>query len=117
MIKVHLVADTVPLGTTFCQKVPGRSRERSWSAAGNRTDPNPATVLTYETAAGHMQLIPSRGHPHSTGIGRHQAWLALGILGQEGHHPLHWCPGYRGNTLCGLQQCLEETALVEDHVV
>lgn len=74
-------------------------------------------ILTHETAPGQVELVPSRGHPHSAGVGTDQTWLTLCVLWQEGYHAFHWCPGYCGNTLGGLQECLEQTTLVEDHVV
>lgn len=75
------------------------------------------TSLTHEVSTRQVQLVPSWRHPHSSGVSADQAGLALGVLRQEGHHPLHWTPGYCGNALRSLQQGLEKTALIEDHVV
>lgn len=74
-------------------------------------------LLTYEAASGQVQLVPARSHPDSSAVGADQAGLALGVLGQEGHHPLHWPPAGRGHALRSLQQSLKQAALVEDHVV
>lgn len=125
MINVHLVADTVPLGTTFCQKVPkGQKIVLLHSTASQRTSLRHVhttmvlePLLTHEAATGQVQLVPSRGHPHSSGVGTNQAGLTLSVLRQEGYHTFHWCPGCCGNTLGGLQQRVEQTTLIKDHVV
>ncbi len=46
VMKVHLVAETVPLGTTFCQKVPEGTKERE---AQNKENWNTSSIA-YSTA-------------------------------------------------------------------
>lgn len=75
------------------------------------------TLLTHKAATGQVELVPSWCNPDSVGISTDQARLALWVLRQKGHHPLHRRPGYSGNALRGLQQRLEQTSLVKDHVV
>lgn len=72
---------------------------------------------TYEAAPGQVQLVAARCHPDSSAVGADQGGLALGVLGQKGHDPLYRPPAGRGHALCGLQQHLEQAALVKDHVV
>lgn len=69
-----------------------------------------------------MEVVPARCNPDASGVGRDQAGLALGLLGEEGHaealcHPLHRGLGGRGHVLSGLDQSLEQTALVKHHIV
>lgn len=91
-MKVHLVVDTVPLGTTFCQNVPkGSTAVQNIVLLHSPASQSPSrqhvhttmvleSLLTHETATGQVQLVPSGGHPHSTGAGTNQAGLTLGVL-------------------------------------
>lgn len=87
VIKVHLVADTVPLGTTFCQKVPKGSTAvqkivllNSTILQHMHTSMVVESLLTHKTATSQVQLVPSRGHPYSPGGGTNQTGLTLCVL-------------------------------------
>ena len=77
---------------------------------------------TDEAAPGHVQVVASRGDPDPGSVGADQAGLALRLLGQEGHaqalrHALHRSLGGRGHAVGGLDEGLEQAALIKHHVV
>lgn len=77
---------------------------------------------TNEAAFGNVKLIASRSNPHTTGVDADEARLALGVRVKEGHaqtfsNPLDRSSGGCGDTLCGLDQSLEKTALIKHHIV
>lgn len=79
----------------------------------NRTD---------EAALSHVEVIATRGDPHATEVGTDQAWVTLRLLPKKRHtqalgNPFHGSLGGRGDTLSGLDQCLEEAALLEHHII
>lgn len=80
---------------------------------GNRTD---------EAALGHVEVIATWGDPHAAVIGTDQAWVTLRLLPEECHtqalgNPLHGSFGGRGDTLRGLDQGLEEAALLKHYII
>lgn len=58
-MKVHLVAETVPLGTTFCQKVPEEPKNKDQNLKLDSTVLLFWCVLTHEAAPGQVQLVAS----------------------------------------------------------
>lgn len=69
-----------------------------------------------------MEVVPAGCNPDAAGVGADQAGLALELLGQEGHaealcNPLHRGLGGYGHVLSGLDQSLEQTALIKHHIV
>ena len=114
--------------TTRCEQVapravaPGDGATALTGPAGSPPTTGRQPVLTHEVAPGDVEVVAPRGDPDPGGVGADQAGLALGLLGEEGHaqalgHALHGGAGHRGDAVGGLQEGLEEAALVEDHVV
>lgn len=77
---------------------------------------------TNEAALGHMEVVATWGNPHATAVGTDQAWVTLRLLPEECHtqalgNPLHRSFCGRGNTLRGLDQCLEKATLFEHYII
>lgn len=114
---------TIKNNDIFKQEPIKRSSVNRKAYFGSKPPCFPCSVCrTDEAAFGNVKLVASRSNPHATGADTDEARLALGVLGKEGHaqtfsNPLNRSSGGCGDSLCGLDQSLEKTALIKHHIV